>query len=168
MPQFDTHFFSPMLIWTIVSFVLLLLLLRKYALPGILEVLEARRQRIKDDLEAAERLRLEAAAVKAEHEAQLKAARSVADEVIAKAQEKARALLAENEARMKEEAERIVADAQRSIGQERAQAVSDLRALAADLAVTAAEKFIATGLDAATQRRLVEESLAELEARYRS
>jgi F-type H+-transporting ATPase subunit b len=168
MPQFESEFFSPMLFWTIVSFVLLLLLLRKYALPGLMEVLEARRQRIKDDLETAERLRLEAAAVKAEHEAQLKASRAAADEVIARAQEKARALLAENEARMKEEADRIVAEAQRTIAQERAQAVTDLRALAADLAVAAAEKFVATGLDAATQRRLVEESLAELEARYRA
>jgi len=167
MPQFESEYFSPMLFWTTVSFVLLLLLLKRYALPGIMEVLENRRQRIKDDLESAERLRLEAAAVKAEHEAQLKASRAAADEVIAKAQEKAQKRLAENEARMKEEADRIVADAQRTIAQERTQAVTDLRALAADLAVTAAEKFIATGLDEATQRRLVEESLTELEARYR-
>jgi F-type H+-transporting ATPase subunit b len=153
MPQFDTHFFTPMLFWTAVSFVLLLLLLKRFALPGILQVLEERRERIREDLESAERHRKEAEAVKAEHEAALKAAKAAADEVLAKAQEKASKLLADNEARMKEEADRIIADA--------------LKGLAADLAVAAAEKFVSTSMDDATQARLVEESLAQLERTYR-
>lgn len=167
MPQFDPHFFSPMLFWTAVSFVLLLLLLKRYALPGILEVLEERRERIREDLESAERHRKEAEAVKAEHEAALKAAKAAADEVLARAQEKASKLMAENEARMKEEADRIIADAHRAIDQERTQAVDELKGLAADLAVAAAEKFVSTSIDDATQARLVEESLAQLERAYR-
>jgi len=166
MPQFDTHFLTPMLAWTALSFVLLLLLLKRYALPGILAVLEARRERIREDLESAESLRKEAEALKAEHEANIKRAKAAADEVIAKAQEKASKLLSDNEARMKTEADRIIADAQRSIEQERSQAVAELKSLAADLAVTAAGKFIETGMDDATQARLVEESLAELERTY--
>jgi F-type H+-transporting ATPase subunit b len=168
MPQFDTHFLTPMLAWTALSFVLLLLLLRRYALPGILEVLEARRERIREDLESAERLRKEAEALKAEHEANIRRAKAAADEVIAKAQERASKLLADNEARMRAEADRIVADAQRSIEQERAQAEADLKSLAADLAVTAAGKFVEASMDEATQARLVEESLAQLERTYRA
>jgi len=168
MPQFDSHFLTPMLFWTAVSFVLLLVLLKRFALPGILEVLEARRERIREDLESAERHKREAEALRAEHEANLKAAKAAADEVLAKAQERASKLLAENEARMTEEADRIIADAHRSIEQERFQAVTELKGLAADLAVTAAEKFVATSMDAATQARLVEESLAQLERTYRA
>jgi len=168
MPQFDAHFLTPMLFWTTVSFVLLLVLLKRFALPGLMEVLEGRRDRIREDLEAAEAQRKAAEALKAEHEASLKQTKAAADEVIARAQEKASKLLADNEARMKEEADRIVADAHRTIEQERAQAVAELKGLAADLAVAAAEKFVATSMDAATQARLVEESLAELERTYRA
>jgi F-type H+-transporting ATPase subunit b len=168
MPQFETHFLTPMLFWTAVSFVLLLLLLKRFALPGLMEVLEGRRDRIREDLEAAERMRQEADALKAEHEAALKATKAAADEVIARAQEKATKLLADNEARMKEEADRIIAEAHRTIEQERTQAVAELKGLAADLAVTAAEKFVAANMDEATQARLVEESLAELERAYRA
>lgn len=167
MPQFDAHFFTPMLFWTTVSFLLLLAVLRKYALPGLMEVLESRRERIREDLEAAERQRAAAETLKAEREAALERARAEGDEIIAKAQEKASALLSENEAKMKAEAERIIADAQRAIEQERGQAVTDLKALAADLAVAAAGKFVAASLDDKTQQRLVEESMAALEGKYR-
>lgn len=167
MPQFESHFMTPTMIWTIISFVLLLILLKKYALPGVLAVLEERSERIRDDLEAAEKLRQEADALKAENEANLQRAKAAADELIAKAQEKASALLAENEAKMREEGERLIADAQRAIQQERSQAMTELRSVAADLAVAAAEKFVTTSLDDATQQRLVEESLAELESQYR-
>ncbi len=167
MPQFESHFMTPTMIWTIISFVLLLVLLRKYALPGVLAVLEERSERIREDLEAAEKLRQEADALKAENEANLQRAKAAADELIAKAQEKASALLAENEAKMRDEGERLIADAQRAIQQERSQAMTELRSVAADLAVAAAEKFVTASLDDATQQRLVEESLAELESQYR-
>lgn len=166
MPQFDAHFLSPTLIWTTVSFVLLLVMLKKLALPGIMAVLEDRKERIKSDLDAAEALRKESEKIKAEHEANMARAKAEADELIAKAQEKAAALLSDNEAKMKEEAERIVADAQRAIEQERGQALSELRTLAADLAVAAATKFVAESLDEKTQLKLVDESLDQLGAKY--
>ncbi len=166
MPQFESQFMTATMIWTIISFVILLVLLKKYALPGVLAVLEERSERIRADLESAESLRREADALKAENEANLQRAKAAADELIAKAQEKAAALLAENEGRMRDEGERMIADAQRTIAQERTQAMTDLRAVAADLAVAAAEKFVVTSLDDTTQQRLVEESLVALESQY--
>ncbi|MDH5527253.1 MAG: F0F1 ATP synthase subunit B [Nitrospirota bacterium] len=167
MPQFDAQFLTPTLFWSAVSFLFLLGILWKFALPGLTEIMESRQQRIREDLESAQKQRQDAEKLKAEHEANLKAAKAQADEVLAKAQEKAAQLLAANENRMKEEADRITADAQRAISQERAKALTDLRALAADLAVSAAGKFVAKALDEKTQLKLVDESLAELESRYR-
>jgi F-type H+-transporting ATPase subunit b len=168
MPQFESQFLTPTMIWTIISFVILLVLLKKYALPGVLAVLEERSERIREDLESADKLRQDADALKAELEANLQRAKGAADELIAKAQEKVAAMLADNEAKMRKEGERIVADAHRAIEQERGQAVTDLRAMAADLAVAAAEKFVVNNLDDASRQRLVEESLAELEKQYRA
>ncbi|MDH4228482.1 MAG: F0F1 ATP synthase subunit B [Nitrospirota bacterium] len=167
MPQFDFQFMQPTMFWSAVSFLVLLVLLWRMALPGILGQLENRRQRIQDDLDGAEKARREADRIKADLEANLKAAKSAADEIIARAQEKAAALLGENEKRMQDEAARILADAQRAMAQERTQAVADLRKLAADLAVTAAGKFVSANLDEAAQLRLVDESLAELQSHYR-
>ncbi len=166
MPQFDSTFLTPMLFWSTVSFLLLLAVLWKAALPGILQGLEDRKERIKSDLDAAETLREESEKIKAEHEANLARAKADADELIARAQEKASALLADNEHKMKQEADRIVADAQRAIEQERGQAVGELRTLAADLAVTAAAKFVTAGLGEEAQLKLVDESLEQLGVKY--
>lgn len=167
MPQFDGHFLTPMLFWTIISFVLLLWLLKRFALPGIMEVMEGRRDRIREDLESAEQMRAEAAKLKAENEANLERAKEAANEVLARAQEQATALLAENEARMKAEGERILAEANRTLTQERQKAVADLRGLAADLAVTAAGKFVSVGMDESAQLKLVDDTLDSLEAQFK-
>src|SRR5881296_1951865 len=64
MPQFDTHFFSSLIFWEIVSFGILLWVLYKYAFPPILETLETRERRVKESLEQAERHRAEAERIK--------------------------------------------------------------------------------------------------------
>src|SRR5881296_120799 len=100
MPQFDTHFFSSLIFWEIVSFGILLWVLYKYAFPPILETLETRERRIKESLEEAERkLR--------EYEAKLSAAGREAEAVLARAQDRAQSLMEENEQRLLAEAERI-------------------------------------------------------------
>ena len=60
MPQFETHFFSSLIFWEIVSFAILLFVLAKYAFPPLLEGLDARERKIRDSIEAAERQRAEA------------------------------------------------------------------------------------------------------------
>jgi len=167
MPQFDPQFFTPMLFWTAVSFVILLWLLKRYALPGIMEVMEGRQERIREDLESAEKLRRQGEAALAANEAKLQETKAAVDAVIAQAQDRAAALLVENEARMRQEADRVIAEAHRAIEQERGQAVTELRELAADLAVAVASKFVAQGLDREAQLKLVDDSLDELAVRYR-
>jgi F-type H+-transporting ATPase subunit b len=57
MPQFESHFFSSLIFWEVVSFAILFFVLYKFAFPGILSVLEEREKKIKDGLDQAERLR---------------------------------------------------------------------------------------------------------------
>ena len=48
MPQFDTHFFSSLIFWEIISFAVLLFILWKYAFPPILQTLDERERRIRE------------------------------------------------------------------------------------------------------------------------
>ena len=69
MPQFDTHFFSSLIFWEIVSFAVLLFILAKYAFPPILQTLDERERKIRENIESAERRSAEAERRMAEYAA---------------------------------------------------------------------------------------------------
>ena len=71
MPQFESHFFSSLIFWEILSFAILFFVLYKFAFPGILSALEEREKKIKDSLDQAERHRSEAERKLKEYEAKL-------------------------------------------------------------------------------------------------
>ncbi len=159
MPQFDTQFFSSLLFWEWVSFGVLLFFLYKYAFPEILKALDERGQKIRENIEAAERARAEAERRMAEYEAKMKAAQKEAEEVVAQAKVRAQRLMEENERRMSAEAERIKAGAAREIEQERRQAIEDVRRYASELGLRIAEKVLERSLTDADHQRLADEAL---------
>ena len=71
MPQFESHFFSSLIFWEVVSFAILFWVLYKFAFPAILETLETRERKIRESLDQAERQRAEAERVLREYEAKL-------------------------------------------------------------------------------------------------
>jgi F-type H+-transporting ATPase subunit b len=166
MPQFETHFFSSLIFWEIVSFAILLFVLAKYAFPPILEGLDARERKIRESIEAAERQRVEAERRMAEYEAKMKAAQREAEALMEQAKARAQHLLEENERRLNQEADRIKASAEREIDQERRRAIQEVRGYAADLALRVAEKLVERSLTDADHKRLAEESLAAVTRDY--
>jgi len=166
MPQFESHFFSSLIFWEIVSFGILLFILYKYAFPGILSVLEEREKKIKDSLEQAEHHRSEAERRLKEYEATLSAAGKEAEAILAAAKERAQRLLDENEQRLTAEAERIKGDATREIEQERRKAVQDIRTQTTELALMVAEKVVQRSLTEADQRKFADEALEALSKSY--
>ncbi len=154
-----------LMIWTIVVFLLLLAILRKFAWPAILGAVEAREQALERQLAEAERDRAEAAALLAEHRKLVADARNQAHAIIAEARtasEKERALAVE---RTKAEQDEMLARARREIGAERDRAVAELRREAVDISLAAASKLIGERLGADTDRKLVQEYRATLDAR---
>ena len=117
MPQFDTHFFSSLLFWELISFGILLWVLWKFAFPPILQTLEERERKIKESLEQADRHRAEAEQKMQEYEAKLKAASKEAETVLSAARERAQRIMEENEQRLKLESQRTKEDAVREIEQ---------------------------------------------------
>ena len=162
MPQFESHFFSSLIFWEVVSFGILLFILYKYAFPGILSVLEEREKKIKDSLDQAERHRSEAESRLKEYEAKLSAAGKEAEAILAAAKERSQRLLDENEQRLTADAERIKGDATREIEQERRKALQDIRAQTTELALMVAEKVVQRSLTEADQRKFADEALEAL------
>ena len=166
MPQFESHFFSSLIFWEVVSFAILFAVLYKFAFPPILEMLETRERKIRESLEQAERHRVEAERKMQEYEAKLAAASREAEGVLAQAKERAQRLLDENEQRLAAEAERVKSEASREIEQERRKAVQAIRAQATDLALLVAEKVVERSLNDADHRRMADEALAAVAKHY--
>jgi F-type H+-transporting ATPase subunit b len=162
MPQFESHFFSSLIFWEVVSFAILFFLLYKFAFPGILGILEERERKIKDSLDQAERHRAEAERKLKEYEAKLNAAGKEAEAVMAQARERAQRLLEENEQRLSADAERIKGDMTREIEHERRKAVQEIRNQTTELALLVAEKVVGRSLTDSDHRRLADEALDAL------
>ena len=166
MPQFETHFFSSLIFWEIVSFAILFFVLAKYAFPPLLEGLDARERKIRDSIEAAERQRAEAERRMAEYEMKMKGAQKEAEALVEQAKHRAQHLLEENERRLTQEAERIRTSTAREIDQERRRALEDVRGYATDLALRVAEKLVERSLTDADHKRLAEEALSAVARDY--
>jgi len=162
MPQFETHFFSSLIFWEVVSFAVLFFVLYKFAFPGILAALEEREKKIKDSLDQAEDHRSAAERKLKEYEAKLAAASKEAEGILAAAKERSQRLMEENEQRLKTEADRIKGDATREIDHERRKAVQEIRTQTTDLAMMVAEKVVQRSLTDADHRRFADEALEAL------
>jgi len=157
----DPH--AGLMFWTLLIFVALWLLLRKYAFPTIFATVEAREKALEDAIAAAKRDREEAAKLLEEHRRQIDAARADAQRLIAegaKAGEKIRTEMIETARHQQQE---ILDRARQEIGAERDRAIAELRREAVDLAIKGASKVIERNLDDETNRKIVEQFLGSLQ-----
>ena len=151
----------PQLIAQVVNFSLLLVLLRLTLYKPILKMLDERKQKISDGLNAAEIARAEAAASQANIQGQLEVAQRQGQEIVGNAQTIATRIQAEarEQAQRDAEAQRVRAVA--DIQLERDRAIAQLRGEFADITVSAAEKVINQSLDRPAHQRIIDEALAE-------
>jgi len=152
-----------LIFWTLVTFLVLLYLLSKFAWGPIVRAMNAREEGIRGDLDNARKEREDAQRLLEEHHALLNQARRERAEAVEAGRRDAERLKSEilDEARKQREQLMAQADAQIAAGVRHAR--SELKGAAADLAIQVAGKLIGKSLDDATQRRLVDDYLADLE-----
>lgn len=148
----------------LLAFVLFLFLFWKYALGPISRTLESRQDRIKESIEAAQRVQQELAATQARNEETLREAQVEAQSIIARAREVSDQNIARSREQAQVQADDMIAKAREAISAETALARTELRREVADLAVSAASKIVRANLDRDAQTRLIEEALAEATA----
>jgi len=152
------------LIFQVINFLLLLYLLNRFMFKPLLERMDERSTKIARGLEDAEAAARDRELARAEREAALSDARREAAEMLASANKIAADTRDEILAKARAEAEGVTARATEEIGAEKERAMAELRASVADLALAAAGKVVRAQMDGPTQRRLVEEFLAEAPA----
>jgi F-type H+-transporting ATPase subunit b len=154
-------FSLPGLIAQLVNFTILLVALRLFLYKPVLRLLDERRRRIQEGVEAAAAAAAAATQSETESRRALEQARAEGQEAIQRAQDAAARLREELEARARTDAEQIVTRAREEIALERDQAIEQLRREFAGLAIVAAERVIEQSLDRQAHQRLIDEVLAE-------
>jgi F-type H+-transporting ATPase subunit b len=139
----------------------LLIVLRLFVYKPVLAMLDERKERIREGLSAAERGQEQAAEASREASAQIAAARSEGQQIVAQAQQVAQRLQEEGRAQATAQAETLLERARGEIQLERDAAIADLRKEFADLTIAAAEKVIGQSLDRGAHQRLIDEALAQ-------
>lgn len=151
----------PQLIAQVANFFVLLVILRLTLYKPILKMLDERKAKIAEGLNAADTARAEAAQAQANMQSQLDAARKEGQELVANAQGIAVRIQAEAREQSNRDREAALARAQAEIQLERDRAIADLRAEFADITVRAAERVIGQSLDRNAHQRIIDETLAE-------
>ena len=151
-----------LIFWTLVTFFLVALLLRRVAWGPILKVVDEREKSIAASIESAKRERAEAERLLAEQKEAIQKARGEASEMMRKNAEDVEKLRVDLVARARAEAEAQKTEALRDIQNEKVKAVNEVKGLAADLAIQIAEKLLGERLDPAKQKELATQYLAEV------
>ena len=152
-----------LMIWTLLAFIVAMLVLRKYAWPAITNALDKRQRAIEESIDTAERTRTEAEELLAEYRERLKEARSQADEIVARARKAGEVHERESLEKARVRRDELIEQTRRDIEAETRRAIQEIRSEVADLTVMATEKVTRKSLDDGDQKRLVEDALNELD-----
>ncbi len=151
-----------LVIWLAIVFLILLLILKRYAWGPITSALEDRERTIDESIQRAEKALAEAKQLQADNERAHREAEHEAQRLLRAAREQADYLRNEEVQKTREQIQHLRDQAQAEIEREKDSALDALRAEVADLAIQAAEIILQENLDAPRQRRLVANFIDEL------
>lgn len=155
-------FQSGFAIWVLISMIVFLWLMNKYAVPPIMKALDEREKNIKDSLESAEKALAKAEQISKDNKKALREAEIQAQKIRKEALEDAEILRSEKIAKAKEDAVKILEDARLTIEQEKRKALLELRNEVADLAIRSASRIIDAELDQKKNKKLVDSFINDL------
>jgi len=151
-----------LMIWTVVTFIVLLFVLKKVAWKPILAALDKRENDIKESLAQAEKARDEAKMILEENQANLAKAEEESRKIIEQSRTYAESLKEQLMRESKEQAKKIVDDASSEIQRNKDAAFEELKGQIAEIAVGAAEKIIRDTLDAQKSKQVIDKYLNDV------
>jgi F-type H+-transporting ATPase subunit b len=152
-----------LMIWTIVCFLIALFVLKRYAFGPIQHAIDARRERIRESLEEADRAREEARSLLEEHRKLIARAKADAESILGQARKESDA----QRERVREETEadrqRRLADTKKQIEAETQRSLEQIRSEVAELTIIATSKVTGKVLDRDDHRKLIEDAISDLD-----
>ena len=146
----------------LIAFIVMILILGKYAYPRIIKAATEREDKIEAGLRAAQESEERLAKVQAQVEQTLEEARTQAREILNRAHQEATGDAAEVLAKSRVDAEALIERARTEITGERDRAIQDLRAEVANMVVSASERVLGSAIDAKTHQRLIDDALQKV------
>jgi F-type H+-transporting ATPase subunit b len=155
------HFEPGMMFWTSVTFVILLLILRKVAWGPLTKAVEEREEKIRNDIAAAEKARSEAEAAQVRLKTQLDQAAVEAKRLLDEARAAAERAKAEIVNQARTESESLRERAAKDIAAARDKAIADIRGQIVDVAMSVSQRFLSKSIDRKEHERLADEALVK-------
>jgi F-type H+-transporting ATPase subunit b len=166
MPVADNSLISVvpgLMIWTIVTFAIVFFVLRKLAFGRIQAIIDQRRDRIRAALDEADKAREEARELRELTQQEREAAKADRETILEEARRQAQAQFEVARGRADEDLKRRLEDNQREIEAENRKLREQIRRDVVELTLLASEKVTGKTLDAQDQRRLIDETVQELD-----
>jgi F-type H+-transporting ATPase subunit b len=150
-----------LIVWTLLAFLIVLYLLKKFAWKPILKSLQEREDSIQLALDTAKKAREEMASLKSDHEKIVAQAKADRDTILKEAREIKDKMIAEAKGLASKEGERIIASARESIQHEKMAAITDLKNQVAHLSIEIAEKILKQELSEKDKQKTVINNLLQ-------
>ncbi|MBL7052677.1 MAG: F0F1 ATP synthase subunit B [Candidatus Marinimicrobia bacterium] len=150
-------------IWSIITFFVVLAVLRWKAWGPLTAALDAREKSIKESLEAADRAKADADKVSQDYDEMIRKARIEAQEIVAEAKKAGEKVKNDIEAKASSQADVIVQQAKVQIENEKTAALKEIKTLVVDFSLDVAGKLIEKNLDADDNHKFVEQTLTKFE-----
>jgi len=152
-------------IWTILTFLVLVAALAKFAWRPLLDALERRQDSIRKSLDDAQKAKQELERLHVESQKILAQARTEADQILSNTRSDANRFREELKQKAQSEAAGIVKNAERQIEMETARAIQQIRTEAVEISVAIASKILERNVSKEDNERLIEETFKQIEAR---
>jgi len=149
-------------VWTILTFLLLLFVLAKFAWKPLLKMLNDREELIRSSLEDAEKAKEKLEKLNAEGEAIINRARSEAQSILSEGKTAAAKLKDETLDVAKEQAKQIASEAEKQINIEKDKAIAEIKSEVVNLSMSIAEKLINKNISPEDNKALIDESLSSV------
>ena len=156
----DVH--GGLLAWTVVTFIILLVVLKKIAWGPIISILELREKEIRDALNAADKAKEDAEKVQKDYEEIVAKARAEAQDIISESRKVGYKLKVEIEESAQKNANEIIKKAKIQIKAERDKALGEIQDIAVDLTLKTAEKVVQRNLTNDDNKKFIDDTINQL------
>lgn len=150
-----------LIVWTVLAFLIVLFILKKFAWAPIIKGLDERENKIADSISSAEKVKAEMAQLKNDNEALLLKAREERAQLLKEAKETKDKIINEAKEEAKVQASKIINDAQAVINQQKMAAITDLKNQVGNLVVEVSEKVLRRELSNKAEQENYIKQLAE-------
>lgn len=150
-----------LIVWTLLAFLIVLFLLKKFAWKPILKSLDEREKSIQSAIDEAKKAREEMSSLKSDNEKILAQAKAERDGILKEAREIKEKMIIEAKDKAGKEAEKIVAIARENIQNEKMAAITELKNQVAHLSIEIAEKILKQELSEKDKQKSIVKNLLE-------